>query len=81
MSTRLSDTFCAAGVAMADRGRQFFAALYGYYWYRPIAGTPVYLWLFTPDCPLAALIMAAALGLYLFRGKGELVSFPDLYRF
>ena len=73
MSTRLSEFFLRRRwLLWLIAAVNFFAALYGYYWYRyQFAATPVYLWLFTPDCPLAATLMAAALGMYLFRGRKE----------
>lgn len=50
----------------------FFSALYGFYWYKAqLLDTPWYLWLFTPDCPLAAMMMAGALGLYLLCGSRQ----------
>ncbi|MHB9144239.1 MAG: DUF1405 domain-containing protein [Symbiobacteriia bacterium] len=40
--------------------------VYGMYWYwDQLAVTPVYLWLFTPDCPLASLYFTVTLGLWL----------------
>ncbi len=36
--------------------------VYGMYWYwDQLAVTPVYLWLFTPDCPLASLYFTVTL--------------------
>ena len=54
----------------------FFSSLYGYYWYhQQLAATPWYLWLFVPDCPLAATLMAVALGIYLLARRNTLFQF------
>ncbi|MGE5529587.1 MAG: DUF1405 domain-containing protein [Patescibacteria group bacterium] len=48
------------------------ASVYGYYWYRwQLKATPFTLWFFTPDCPLAATLMAVALAIYLVRGRRD----------
>lgn len=64
----------------------FLASLYGYYWYRwQLAATPRWLWLFTPDCPLAATMMALALGLHLIggvsRGWFHLLTYTTLLKY
>ena len=71
MSTRLSEYFLRRRPLLwLILAVNFLSALYGFYWYKgQLQGTPLYLWLFTPDCPLAALMMAVALGLFLFWGK------------
>ena len=71
MPTRLSEFFLRRRPLLwLILAVNFLPALYGFYWYkRQLQGTPWYLWLFTPDCPLAALMMAVALGLFLLWGK------------
>lgn len=41
-------------------------AVYGFYWYKEqLSITPWYLWVFTPECPIQALLFAAVLSLRL----------------
>ena len=69
--TRLSEFFFRRHwLLWAILGVNFFSSLYGYYWYHwQLMATTRWLWLFVPDCPLAATLMAVALGIYLFTGQ------------
>lgn len=53
--------------------------VYGMYWYwDQLAATPIYYWLFTPDCPLASLYFTGTIGLWLAGWRSrwfEAVSF------
>ena len=71
MPTKLSEFFFRRRPLLwAILAVNFLASLYGYYWYRwQLAVTPRYLWFFVPDCPLAATLMAMALGVYLLFGQ------------
>lgn len=73
MESRLSDFFFRRRYLLwLILAVNFLSSLYGYYWYRyQLAATPRWLWLFVPDCPLAATLMAAALGLYLLAGRRD----------
>ncbi len=57
----------------------------GFYWYRAqLPATPASLWLFVPDCPLYADLMALTLGLVLLRrrqGWFETIVFLSLIKY
>jgi uncharacterized membrane protein YpjA len=59
-------------VALADLG----GAIAGYtYWYgSTILAAPWYYWVFVPDCPLAAMLMGAALLAFHFRRRWDLLG-------
>ena len=59
-------------VALADLG----GSLAGYsYWYgSTILSAPWYYWVFVPDCPLAAMLMGAALLAYHFRRRWDVLG-------
>ncbi|MGE5551755.1 MAG: DUF1405 domain-containing protein [Bacteroidota bacterium] len=73
MATKLSEYFLRRRwLLWSILAVNLLASVYGYYWYAwQFAQTPFVLWLFTPDCPLAATMMAAALWIYLRSGRRD----------
>lgn len=55
----------------------FAAALYGFFFFYPeqLMGTPLWLWLFVPDCPLYALWVGVSLLLLAMGKKNDLFNF------
>lgn len=50
-------------------------SIYGFYWYREqLAVTPWYLWLFTPDCPLFALLFVFVLLGFLLNKRNHILE-------